>query len=561
MKEASSDRSRPNFLFISTDQQRWDAMGFLNPAIRTPTMDRLAREGMHFERMYPTNSICMPSRSSMITGRSQRGHQVFNHDVNMSEAIPVLGDGLSEAGYATSLIGKAHFKTADLEDILPDHPPEGSPTSDQDGLWYGPYYGFEYAEIHTGHAYPAGHWRVWLERNHPEGLELWRRENGLGPDIDAMNSWKNALPAEWHYTHWTADRTIAWLRRRKKQQPFFLWMSFADPHHPFAPPRPYCDMYDYEAMPEPIPPPDVSKKPPPYQRDPDGRPHAGYNTAQGWSGPQYQEIVAHYYGLTTFIDDAMARVMEELEAQGLIHNTHIIFTSDHGEGLKDHGIAGKPALSYEAVNRVPMLWRHPPTVKAGSICPGVMTQLDLTPTFLDLAGAKPLLGMEGRSFAPLLEGRTDHHRDAVIVERISAGRAQETDSETMTAKEWSPQTGFDDEGNRYDLCRVKMLVTDKWKLLHYGSAPYGELYDVVNDPDDTRNLWDDPDYAGVRRELTDRLLEELIDTELGDPVRILKTRAPSGALRDARLIEPQPVERSDLGRQLRGIQDRAKAKS
>ena len=122
---------RPNFLFITTDQQRWDAVGIHNPRLRTPHMDRLGREGMRFDRAYPTNAICMPSRASMITGRSQRGHQVFNHDVNLSEAIPVLGDALRPAGYQTALIGKAHFRTADIEDILPDHPPDGGRTAGQ----------------------------------------------------------------------------------------------------------------------------------------------------------------------------------------------------------------------------------------------------------------------------------------------------------------------------------------------------------------------------------------------------------------------------------------------
>ncbi len=157
-----SQTSHPNFVFITTDQQRWDAVGIHNPVLQTPSMDRLARQGLQFSRMYPTNAICMPSRASMITGRSQRGRQVFNHDVNLSEAIPVLGDSLRNAGYETALIGKAHFRTADLEDLLPDHPPAGAAVNPEDGLWYGPYYGFNHAELHTGHAYPAGHWRIWI---------------------------------------------------------------------------------------------------------------------------------------------------------------------------------------------------------------------------------------------------------------------------------------------------------------------------------------------------------------------------------------------------------------
>ncbi len=522
-------------------------MGFQNPAIRTPAMDGIAREGLRFERMYPTNAICMPSRASMITGRSQRGHQVFNHGVNLSEAIPVLGDSLGEAGYATALIGKAHFKTADLEDVLPDQPPPGAPVSPHDGLWYGPYFGFQYVEVHTGHSYPAGHWRVWLERNHPDGLELWKPENALVPPSGAYTSWKNAIPAEWHYTHWTADRTIEWLRRYDREQPFFLWMSFADPHQPFSPPRPYCDLYDPEDMPPAVPPEDVSNKPPHYRWAREGLPYGGYNTLKGWSGEQFKEIVAHYYGLTTFIDDSIARVLLELDRLELRDNCHVVFTSDHGEGLADHGIAAKPMMSYECVNRVPMLWRHPASVKAGGVYSGVMSQLDLTPTFLDLAGAESLLGMEGRSFAAVLRGETDSHRDAVIVERISAfgikGGAVSVISLKDPPKKEAPSTKRRQHAHP-EVMRAKMLITEKWKLIHYGAAPYGELYDVWNDPEDLTNLWDHPDYQEVRRRLTERLLEELIESELGDPIPILARQEVAGALRDARLMESQPVARA-----------------
>lgn len=521
-----SQPAHPNFLFITTDQQRWDAVGIHNPVLRTPCMDRLAREGVQFSRMYPTNAICMPSRASMITGRSQRGHQVFNHDVNLSEAIPVLGDSLRESGYETALIGKAHFRTADLEDVLPDHPPDGAPVNPENGLWYGPYYGFNYAELHTGHAYPAGHWRVWLEQNHPEGLMLWRKDHALAPPTGAYTSWKNALPAAWHYTHWTGQRTLNWLRNRDPSQPFFLWMSFADPHQPFAPPRPYCDMYSPSDMPDPVPPEDVQNKPPHYGWARCGKRYGGYNTLTGWDGSHYGEIVAHYYGLTTFIDDAMDNVFEELNRQGLWEQTHVVFTSDHGEGLKDHGIAAKPMMSYESVNRVPFFWRQPSGEKR-RVYDGVMTQLDLTPTFLDLAGAEPLPGMEGRSFAGVLRGEVHRHREAVIVERISVLA----------------------EG----AMKVKMLVTEDWKLLHYGSSPYGELYDVRNDPEDLNNLWEDPAYAEVKQQLIERLLATLIDDELGDPALILPARAPGGSLRDRRLMEPQPVVRADLDERLRGI--------
>jgi arylsulfatase A-like enzyme len=191
-------------------------------------------------------------------------------------------------------------------------------------------------------------------------------------------------------------------------------------------------------------------------------------------------------------------------------------------------------MSYECVNRVPWFWRRPGAAE-GCVHEGVMTHLDLTPTVLDLAGAEPLLGAEGRSFAGLLGGDSSAHRDAVIVERISV-----IGGTTM---------------------KVKMLVTEDWKLLHYGSAPYGELYDVKRDPEDLHNLWDEPSHAGIRRQLTERLLAELIDAELGDPARILRSRSLSGALRDARRMEPQPETRASLNDRRDAMRDPSRSET
>ena len=147
----------------------------------------------------------------------------------------------------------------------------------------------------------------------------------------------------------------------------------------------------------------------------------------------------------------------------------------------------------------------------------------------------PLIdGSKGRSFAAVLRDEHTAHRDAVIVERITVLKAVEDEEDDL-------------------ILRVKMLVTPKWKLLHYGSAPYGELYDVENDPQDEHNLWDDPSCADVKRALCDRLLAELIDSELGDPVAILERRGLGGALRDARQMERQPEARAQLRERIRSM--------
>ena len=511
----------PNFLFITTDQQRWDTLRCAgNPAIRTPHLDALAARGVRFSRAYPSTPICMPARASMITGRSQRGHQVFEHEINLSENIPVLGDALHDVGYTTALFGKPHFKVWEIEDSLPEHPPAGAAIDPRDGLWHGPYYGFDYVSHFTGHRSPSGHWRVWLEREHPESIRLWEPEASPKPEVRS-GAWHNAIPKEHHHTHFFADELIDWLGQRgqaNETQPFFAWLSFPDPHGPFCPPAPYSDMYDPADMPSPVPPADdFELKPPHYRWSVDGK-HSWYGggIAGDQSDENSRQVRALYYGMITFIDDMIGRVLQALERHGLASNTHVIFTSDHGEMIDDHGQGGKPPMTYESVIRVPMLWAGP-EIPDGRVHNGVMTHLDLTPTVISLAGAEPLPGMEGRSFAPLLTGETDTHRDAVIVERIGVERHT---SEPIV--------------------RQKILVTPRYKLAHYGSGWPGELYDLDTDPEEFTNLWDDPAHAHIRAELTERLLTEIIDDELGDPVAIFLRQplSPFGSFRDPNLRQP-----------------------
>ena len=282
-------------------------------------------------------------------------------------------------------------------------------------------------------------------------------------------------------------------------------------------------MYDPADMPLPVPADDdFDLKPPHYRWSVDGK-HSWYGGSPSgeWSDDNQRQVRALYYGMITFIDDMIGRVLQALERHGLAANTHVIFTSDHGEMIDDHGQGGKPPMTYESVIRVPMLWAGP-EVPNDRVHHGPMTHLDLVPTVIDLAGAPPLPGMEGRTFAPLLQGETDVHRDAVIVERIGIERHT---SEPIV--------------------RQKILVTPRYKLAHYGSGWPGELYDLETDPEEFTNLWDDPAHAQVRAQLTERLLTEIIDDELGDPVTIFLRQplSPFGSFRDPDLRDPTETYR------------------
>ena len=271
-------------------------------------------------------------------------------------------------------------------------------------------------------------------------------------------------------------------------------------------------MYDPADMPSPVPlDDDLDNKPPHYRWSVTGeRSWYGGGVAKDIPEDQSRQVRALYYGQISFIDDMVGRVIDALDRLNLTDTTYVVFTSDHGEMIDDHGQGGKPPMTYESVIRVPLIWQGP-SVRPSTVHDGVMTHTDLVPTFLDLAGAPPLLGMEGRSYTKLLQGDTESHRDAVIVERIGIERHTSD-----------------------PIVRQKILVTDRYKLAHYGSSWPGERYDLHKDPEEFTNLWDDPEYHEIRTRMTERMLAEIIDDELGDPVDIFlhQPLAPVGSFRD-----------------------------
>jgi arylsulfatase A-like enzyme len=441
---------------------------------------------------------------------------VCEHGINLSEAIPVIGDSLVDAGYSTSLFGKAHFRNAeaDLAEVG-----FGSNRPAAGRLWYGPYFGFQYVELCK--AKPQGHWRAWLRKHHPEAMELCNVEQATEPPTGAFQCWKNAMPEELYHTHWIVDRTIEWLRALPPEQPFFSWVSFPDPHHPFCPPAPFHSMYDPDELPDPIAPQeDLSDRPEHYRWVVDEKHlfRGSLKVGDAGRGRFAREMKAMYYGMISMIDNEVGRLVDELRRLALDDKTHVIFTSDHGEALMDHGVFGKPPLAYESIMRVPFLWRKPDTIAAGSRFDGVASNSDLAPTILELAGAEPLAGMDGRSFAPVLTGRSNAHRDAVMVERMAVTHA-----------------------NIEPVVRYKVVITKDWKLVAHGQRMPWELYYLPTDPHQQSNLWGNERYAGDRRRMIELLLTEIIDSELGDVAALWRAQKehPFGAFRDPSRIESQ----------------------
>ncbi|RWG64085.1 MAG: arylsulfatase, partial [Mesorhizobium sp.] len=229
---------RANVIFICADQMRYDALSVTgNRVAHTANIDRIAARGATFHRHFTPNQICSPSRATMATGLYPRHHGLWRNGVALDDRLPNLWQALSLAGYATKGVGKLHFQPllAPVERDMPESLAYWERPGCED--WHGPYFGFDAVDLVMGEANEAtraGHYAAWLKRNHPEVVDLY--EPDASPDSRAQDLnevWKSAVPPELHYTSWIADRAIDFIERQGRQaEPFGLFVSFPDPHHP-----------------------------------------------------------------------------------------------------------------------------------------------------------------------------------------------------------------------------------------------------------------------------------------------------------------------------------------
>src|SRR5690554_2322086 len=244
-------KKKTNVLLITSDQQHWNTLGAFNSEISTPNLDRLVRDGTTFNRAYCPNPTCTPSRASIITGMYPSWHGAWSLGTKLFEDVPTVGDVLQNHGYVTSLIGKAHFQPLARTDAYESI--ECQPILRDLSFWQnfrGPWYGFRHVEtarMHANEAHAGGHYGLWMER---KGLKNWR-DYFLDYGVPGKRrEWSWDLPQEFHYTTWTAERTVDYIRQHvRERRPFFCWSSFHDPHPPYLVPEPWASMYDPADMP------------------------------------------------------------------------------------------------------------------------------------------------------------------------------------------------------------------------------------------------------------------------------------------------------------------------
>ncbi|MCI2399461.1 sulfatase-like hydrolase/transferase [Aliiroseovarius subalbicans] len=514
----------PNFLFIITDQHRADHLGcYGNTIVQTPNIDGLAARGTRWDRFYVANPICMPNRASIMTGRMCSVHGARHNGIPLSKDHTTFVELLRDAGYRTGLIGKSHLQSftglpatnkyepregmsapsPHLRDAYKDNRHSTDYDLEVEPKWNRPlaerldgdFYGFDHVEVTTGHAdQAAGDYILWAREQHRDFDSLIGPENAL-PDnrIDAPQAWRTAVPEDLYSTSWIADRSEAWLAEQAEQDaPFFLQMSFPDPHHPFTPPGRYWDMYDPSDVDLPasfgqgeLPPIKAMRKALEQGTDPRDNQNPFAVTED-----EARAIIALTYGMITMIDDAIGRVLKRLDDLGLADNTVVIFTTDHGDYMGDHGLMLKLLLHYQGTIRVPFIWHDPTMPEDAKVEPGLGSSIDIAATILTRAGIQPFNGLQGRDLfaSPAPE--------AVVVEEDS--------QRTMT--------GFDRPQ------RVRTLVTDRYRMSLREGESWSELYDLQDDPCETRNLFDDPSCANVRAQLTEVMLKRLIDLQDRSPL-------------------------------------------
>jgi arylsulfatase A-like enzyme len=503
---------RPNFLIFITDQHRADWLSCTgHPVLRTPNIDALAARGTVFGNCHTASPVCMPNRASLLTGRWPTQHGLRTNGCILPRRATTFVDVLRKAGYATAAIGKSHLQPFTGNPPIRPAPPEGRLIDEAWALEAGdygqeeadryaapgryafptPYYGYDHVEMVTEHGDRCGgHYQQWVRAQAPDWQALHDPANELPHNYACPQAYRTPVPEELYPTAFIRDRAADWLRGRAgEDDPFFLFVSFPDPHHPFNPPGRYWDMYDPDAFAQRLPYAAHRNPTPPMQwmaaERAAGRAPMTAQTAFMTGGREIAEAMALTAGMIAMVDDAVGAVMAALRETGQADDTVVCFTADHGDYLGDFDMLLKGALPFRAITRVPMIWADPegtPGTRSGALA----STVDLSATVLDRAGLVPFNGMMGRSLLPCLDG-SDDLRETLLVE-YNDGPAR---------------LGFERPA------RVRSLLTRDHRLTLYGGQGWGELYDLAQDPDETANLWDDPGAAAVKADLTLELAHTL----------------------------------------------------
>ncbi len=472
----------PNILWICTDQQRNDTLGCTgNPFVTTPNIDGLARLSAHFENCFVQSPVCMPSRASFLTGRYPRTTRLRQNGQTIPEDERPISRLLADAGYHCGLVGKFHLAPADpavnatIEARINDGYSEFCWAGDPHDNW----------GLHSGYT-------AFLSK---QGK---RFETAPHPDCAFVDL---GMPEEFHEASWCAAKAIEFIERRAgSATPWLFTLNMFAPHHPFNPPesylRPYVDKLDDIPLPQSLD-DDLADKPAYQAIDANGAYGRTMPYWRGLSDKDHRMIRAAYWAMCDLIDVKVGTILEALDRTGQRDNTIVIFMSDHGEMLGDHGIYLKGPYFYEPAIRVPLIVHWP-----GKILPqlhsGLTELVDLVPTLLEACDVERYPGMQGHSLWSQLSGQAPvSGRESIYCEYYNAMPFHENPTAQLT-----------------------MLRTKSHKIVVDHANDDGELYDLSDDPFETLNLWRDSRSVGIKAELLTQLTHRMAFTVDPLPQRI-----------------------------------------
>ncbi|HZQ52909.1 MAG TPA: sulfatase-like hydrolase/transferase [Bryobacteraceae bacterium] len=465
--KGADGRAMPNILWICADQTRFDTIEELNnPYVHTPNLKRLMGEGVTFTHYAVQCPICSPSRAAFLTGRYPHttGLRANGQRIRADERlVPRI---LADAGYECGLVGKLHLS-----------PCEGGRIEDRidDG-----YDLFLWSHDLSDQWPTANMWRVWL------------REQGVAWPSQAPHTpaWGVPIDPKYTQTAWCADKAIQMMRQERGYRPWLISVNIFQPHHPFWPAEEYFRRYDPARIPSPKYREGELQTKSPYARTDYEGAYGGRDISFAKTDDlTHRKITAAYYAMIEQVDHAIGRMLDVLKETGQDENTIVIYSSDHGEMLGDHGIYLKGPYFYEPLIRVPLIIRWPRGYKAGLKMDALVEEIDLAPTLLEAAGIPIPFRMQGRPLTKLLKGETDSHRASIYSEFYNSNF------------EYSPPPW------------ATMVRTERYKLVVYHSlGGWGELYDLEKDPWEFSNLWDDGNARGLREQMQALMIARMSET-------------------------------------------------
>lgn len=438
MKKEKSNSSIPNLLIIHTDQQSsWSLSAYGGSLFETPNIDRIGREGAIFNNFFTNSAVCTPSRGCFLTGRYPHVHGAYRNNISLNRDEVTIAHIFQKNGYETGYAGKWHL--------------DGTPRPG----WVHPARSMGFEDCR--YMYNRGHWK-----------KIKEMRMSASPMVFP---YKVIGDEESFTTDWLATKTIEFIKK-DRQKPFFFMVSIPDPHGPYTVRPPYDTMFKPEDM--PIPSTFRQENMPEWAEN-----SRRYSRDDPNAEALLRERKAHYCGEVKCIDDNVGRILDCLEEEGILDNTIVVFTTDHGDYLGEHGLHGKNQL-YETAYRIPLVIRSPQKIPAGTVIDNIVSMVDFQQTILGLMEIEPCGREQGADASSLLLGEDTDWQDEAFIHHSSFNRAG-----IFTAQ--------------YELAYVK----DSDHI----------LFDRVNDPEQVNNLFHDPKYKEVVDELTRRIIRHNIEVD------------------------------------------------